>query len=61
MEVTLTPEQEAELNKLASSKGRDANQLAQDVLRLYLENAARFIEAVKGGLESFRSRRLRLT
>lgn len=52
MEVTLTPEQEAELNKLASSKGRDANQLAQDVLRLYLENEARFIEAVKRGLDS---------
>ena len=52
MEVSLTPEQETELAKLASSKGRDANQLAQDVLRLYLEHEARFIEAVKRGLES---------
>ena len=52
MEVSLTPEQEAELKKVASSKGRDANQLAQDVLRLYLENEARFIEAVKRGVES---------
>ena len=45
MEVSLTPEQEAELKKVASSRGRDANQLAQDVLRLYMENEARFIEA----------------
>ena len=52
MEVSLTPEQEAELKKVASSKGRDANQLAQDVLRLYMENEARFIEAVRRGLES---------
>jgi predicted transcriptional regulator len=52
MEVHLTPEQEAELSKLATRKGRNANQLAQEVIGLYLEHEAHFIEAVKRGLES---------
>ncbi len=52
MEVPLTPEQGAELGKLATRKGRDANQSAQEVLSLYLEHEGRFIEAVKRGLES---------
>ena len=52
MEVHLTPEQEAELSKLATRKGRNANQLAQEVIGFYLEHEARFIEAVKRGLES---------
>jgi predicted transcriptional regulator len=52
MEVHLTPEQEAELDKLATRKGRNANELAQEVIGFYLEHEARFIEAVKRGLES---------
>lgn len=52
MEVQLTPEQEAELSKLATRKGRDSKQLAQEVLGLYLEHEGRFVEAVKRGLES---------
>jgi predicted transcriptional regulator len=52
MEVQLTPEQEAELSKLTTRKGRNANQLAQEVIGFYLEHEARFIEAVKRGLES---------
>jgi predicted transcriptional regulator len=52
MEVHLTPEQEAELSKLATRKGRNANELAQEVIGFYLEHEARFIEAVKRGLES---------
>ena len=52
MEVHLTPEQEAELNKLATRKGRNANELAQEVIGFYLEHEARFIVAVKRGLES---------
>ena len=52
MEVQLTPEQEAELSKLATRKGRNANQLAREVIGFYLEHEARFIEAVKRGLES---------
>jgi predicted transcriptional regulator len=52
MEVHLTPEQEAELSKLATPKGRNANELAQEVIGFYLEHEARFIVAVKRGLES---------
>jgi len=52
MEVRLTPEQEAELGKLALRKGRDADALAREVLGFYLEHEARFIEAVKRGLAS---------
>ena len=52
MEVQLTPEQEAELHRLATSKGRDASELAHDVLSLYLQHEAKFVEAVKRGLES---------
>jgi predicted transcriptional regulator len=52
MEVHLTPEQEAELSKLATRKGRNENELAQEVIGFYLEHEARFIEAVKRGLES---------
>lgn len=49
MEVHLTPEQEATLVQLATNKGRDAGELAQEVLGYYLENEARFVEAVKLG------------
>ena len=52
MEVHLTPEQEAELNNLATRKGRNANELAQEVIGFCLEHEARFIVAVKRGLES---------
>ena len=52
MEVHLTPEQEAELSKLATRKGRNANELAQEVIGFYLEHEARFVVAVKRGLES---------
>jgi predicted transcriptional regulator len=52
MELHLTPEQEAELSKLATRKGRNANELAQEVIGFYLEHEARFIVAVKRGLES---------
>jgi predicted transcriptional regulator len=52
MEVHLTPEQEAELSKLATRRGRKANELAGEVIGFYLEHEARFIEAVKRGLDS---------
>jgi hypothetical protein len=58
MEVHLTPEKEAELSKLAPCKGRNANELAQEVIGFYLEHEVRFIEAVKPGLSP--SRRVRL-
>jgi predicted transcriptional regulator len=52
MEVHLTPEQEAKLSKLATGKGRHVDELAQEVIGFYLEHEARFIEAVKRGMES---------
>jgi predicted transcriptional regulator len=50
MEVRLSPEQEARLARLAARKGRKADELAQDVLRCYLEEEARFVAAVERGL-----------
>ncbi len=52
MEVHLTPEQEAELSKLATRKGCDPDALAQEVLDFYLKHEARFVEAVKRGIAS---------
>jgi len=52
MEVKLTPQQEEKLSKLATSKGRDAEKLAQEVIDFYLEHEARFTDAIKLGLRS---------
>jgi predicted transcriptional regulator len=52
MNVNLTPDEEAALSKLAIRKGRRADELAQEVIRYYLEDEARFVEAVKRGMES---------
>ena len=52
MVVHLTPEQEAELSKLAERTGRNAEELAQAVIGYYLDHEVRFIEAVKRGLDS---------
>jgi predicted transcriptional regulator len=52
MEVHLTPEQVAELSELATRQGRNANELAQEVIGSSLEHEARFVAAVKHGFES---------
>jgi predicted transcriptional regulator len=49
MEVHLTPEQHQQLAELASQRGRDADTLAREAITRYLEEEARFIEAVKLG------------
>ena len=50
MEIRLTSEQEAQLSQIAINCGRGtADALAQEVLSRYLEEEARFIEAVKLG------------
>ncbi len=49
MEIRLSPEQEASLARLAAQKGRKVDELAQDVLRCYLEEEARFVAAVERG------------
>ena len=51
MKVHLSPEQEHQLLQLATRQGRDADALAQEAISRYLEEEARFIEAVKLGEE----------
>ena len=50
MHVTL--ELQAKLAQLAAQQGRDTDDLVQDVLTRYLEEEARFVEAVKLGEEA---------
>ncbi len=50
MEVHLKPEQEAQFVQIAAQRGLNASELAQEVLRQYLLDDARFIEAVNIGL-----------
>jgi predicted transcriptional regulator len=52
MEVTLSPEQEAQLLRIASRTGRNAEALAQEAIGHLLEHEERFIEAVERGLVS---------
>jgi predicted transcriptional regulator len=49
MEIHLTPEQEHRLSELAAYRGRDADTLAREAISRYLEEEARFVEAVKLG------------
>jgi predicted transcriptional regulator len=49
MEVQFTPEQEAQLSKIANSVGTDAEHLVQDAALRLLKEEARFIDAVKLG------------
>jgi predicted transcriptional regulator len=52
MEVHFTPELEAKLTQTAAQQGRNPDQLVQEVLALYFEEEARFIDAVKHGEEA---------
>lgn len=49
MEVRLTPEKEAQLARLASETGREADVLAEEVINDYLAQHNRFVEAVRVG------------
>lgn len=49
MEVRLTPEKEAQLARLASETGREADALAEEVINDYLAQHNRFVEAVRAG------------
>jgi predicted transcriptional regulator len=53
MEVHVTGELEAKLAHSAARQGRNPDELVQVVLTHYLEEEARFIEAVKRGEEAF--------
>ena len=50
MEVHFTPEQEAQLAQMATKVGTDPQRLVKDVLVRYLDDEARFLEAVEKGL-----------
>ena len=52
MEVTLSPEQEAQLQRIARRTGRNTQALAQEAIGHLLEHEERFIEAVEKGLAS---------
>jgi predicted transcriptional regulator len=50
MEVHFTPEQEAQLSRMASKVGTDPERLVKDVLVRYLDDEARFLAAVEKGI-----------
>jgi len=49
MELHVTPEMQEKLAHLAALQGRNTDELVQDALTRYLEEEARFIEAVRLG------------
>jgi predicted transcriptional regulator len=49
MELHVTGELEAALADSAARQGREPNEVLQDALTRYLEEEARFVEAVKRG------------
>ena len=52
MEVHVTPELEAKLARIAARQGCGMDALVQEVLSRYLEQEARFAEAVQKGIVS---------
>lgn len=51
MEIHFSPDQEARLAQIASVKGRNADELVQELLDRYLEQDARFRAGVRKGIE----------
>ena len=52
MEVHLTPEQEARLAESAAQKGRNPDELVQQVLVRYFDEESLFVGAVRRGEEA---------
>ncbi len=50
MEVHSTPDQQAQLAQMATKAGTDPERLVTDVVTRYLDEKARFIEAVEKGI-----------
>jgi predicted transcriptional regulator len=50
MEVHFTPEQEAQLARIATKSGTDSERLVTEVVLRYLDEEARFLAAVEKGL-----------
>ena len=52
MNISLVPEQEARIAELAARDGRSADEIVREAIDRYLEDDARFVEAVMQGLAS---------
>ena len=52
MEVQLSPEQEAELSRIADQTGRSADELAREAVDRYLSEESRFHAGVQAGLDA---------
>jgi predicted transcriptional regulator len=52
MEISLTPEVEARLARIASEEGKGAGQVVQELVANYLEHDERFRREVRKGLAS---------
>ena len=50
MEVHFTPEQEAQLSRIASHNGTDAEQVVKETINRMLENQARFLAGIQKGI-----------
>jgi predicted transcriptional regulator len=50
MEVHFTPEQQAQLAQMATKAGTNPERLVTDVVARYLDEKARFLEAVEKGI-----------
>ena len=50
MEIHLTPDQETLLARRAADEGRSVDDLAQDAVARYLDDEARFADAVRLGI-----------
>jgi predicted transcriptional regulator len=50
MEVQFTPEQEAQLRRMATKVGTNPERLVKDVLVRYLDSETRFLAAVEKGI-----------
>ncbi len=55
MNISLVPEQEARIAELAARDGRSADEIVREAIDRYLEDDARFVEAVMQGLASLDS------
>lgn len=51
MEVPITPEREAQLSRVASHQGMNAEELAKSVLLRVIEDNERFLAAVQVGID----------
>jgi predicted transcriptional regulator len=55
MVVHFSEELQAKLADIAAQQGRNADELVQDVLARYVEDEARFLEAVEKGIRAAES------